>query len=81
MDFASVLNNPDISSSLVQSFINLCPCVSIPDKLTKQSFTLIFVKLFDYWGIIWAEPVIWFLMVIPLIVMTIRNPIFKKEGR
>lgn len=52
-------------------------CIELVGKVV---FTLIFVKLFDYWGIIWAEPVIWFLMVIPLIVMTIRNPIFKKEG-
>ena len=43
----------------------------------KLVFTFVFVKMFDYWGIIWAEPVIWFLMVIPLIVMTLRNPIFR----
>ncbi len=32
-----------------------------------------------YWGIIVSEPIAWFIMVIPLIVNTIRNPIFKKE--
>ncbi|MBQ6695843.1 MAG: MATE family efflux transporter, partial [Lachnospiraceae bacterium] len=32
-----------------------------------------------YWGIIVSEPIAWFIMVIPLIVNTLRNPIFKKE--
>ena len=33
----------------------------------------IFVGIFDYWGIIWAEPVAWILMVIPLVLKTFRN--------
>lgn len=45
----------------------------------KLVFTFVFVRLFGYWGIIWTEPVIWFLMVIPLIVMTLRNPILKRK--
>ena len=32
-----------------------------------------------YWGIIVAEPIAWFVMVIPLVVNTLRNPIFQKE--
>lgn len=32
-----------------------------------------------YWGIIISEPIVWFIMVIPLIVNMIRNPIFKME--
>ena len=32
-----------------------------------------------YWGIIVSEPIVWFVMVIPLIVNMIRNPIFKME--
>jgi Na+-driven multidrug efflux pump len=39
----------------------------------KLVFTFVFVRLFGYWGIIWTEPVIWILMVIPLIVMTVRR--------
>jgi Na+-driven multidrug efflux pump len=39
----------------------------------KLVFTFVFVRLFGYWGIIWTEPVIWILMVIPLIVMTIKK--------
>lgn len=45
----------------------------------KLVFTFVFVRLFGYWGIIWTEPVIWFLMVIPLIVQTLRNPIVRKQ--
>lgn len=30
-----------------------------------------------YWGIIISEPIVWFIMVIPLIVNMLRNPIFK----
>lgn len=32
-----------------------------------------------YWGIIISEPIAWFIMVIPLIVNTYRNPIFKMQ--
>lgn len=31
-----------------------------------------------YWGIIVAEPIVWIIMVIPLIINMYRNPIFKK---
>jgi hypothetical protein len=43
-------------------------------------FTFVFVRLFGYWGIIWTEPVIWFLMVIPLIIMTLKNPVIRKDS-
>jgi len=32
-----------------------------------------------YWGIIIAEPIVWIIMVIPLIINMYRNPIFKKK--
>lgn len=32
-----------------------------------------------YWGIIIAEPIVWIIMVIPLIINMYRNPIFKKS--
>lgn len=48
---------------------------SLIELAGKLVFTFVFVRLFGYWGIIWTEPVIWFLMVIPLIVMTLKNPI------
>ncbi len=56
----------DYKTPIFSSFIEL---------VGKLVFTFVFVRLFDYWGIIWTEPVIWFLMVIPLIVMTLKNPI------
>lgn len=59
------------------------PIVSSGIELAgKIAFALIFVKHFGYWGIIWTEPVIWILMVIPLIIMTLRNPVMRKrEGK
>lgn len=53
---------------------------SLIELAGKLVFTFVFVRLFGYWGIIWTEPVIWFLMVIPLIVMTLRNPIWRFES-
>lgn len=60
----------DYVTPIVSSFIEL---------VGKLVFTFVFVKKFAYWGIIWAEPVIWFLMVIPLIVMTLRNPVIREK--
>lgn len=60
----------DYITPIVSSFIEL---------VGKVVFAITFVKMFDYWGIIWAEPVIWFFMVIPLIIMTLRNPIFRSK--
>jgi len=57
----------DYKTPIFSSFIEL---------VGKLVFTFVFVRLFGYWGIIWTEPVIWFLMVIPLIVMTLKNPIW-----
>lgn len=61
----------DYKTPIFSSFIEL---------VGKLVFTFVFVRLFGYWGIIWTEPVIWILMVIPLIVMTVKNPIFKRKG-
>lgn len=62
----------DCVTPIVSSFIEL---------VGKLVFTFVFVKIFGYWGIIWTEPIIWFFMVIPLIIMTLRNPIFLNKGR
>ena len=45
----------------------------------KLVFTFTFVRFFGYWGIIWAEPVIWILMVIPLIIRTWKNPVIHAD--
>ena len=45
-------------------------------------FTLVFVRRFGYWAVIWTEPVIWICMVIPLIVTAAGNPVlFGKQNR
>lgn len=62
----------DYKTPILSSFIEL---------VGKLVFTFVFVRMFGYWGIIWTEPVIWFLMVIPLAVMTLRNPVIKDRGQ
>lgn len=52
---------------------------SLIELAGKLIFTFFIVKKFAYWGVIFTEPVIWILMVIPLIVMILRNPVMKKE--
>jgi putative MATE family efflux protein len=54
----------DYKTPIFSSFIEL---------VGKLVFTFVFVRLFGYWGIIWTEPIIWILMVIPLIVMTVKK--------
>lgn len=61
----------DYKTPILSSFIEL---------VGKLVFTFVFVRMFGYWGIIWTEPVIWFLMVIPLAVMTLRNPVIKDRS-
>ena len=63
----------DYRTPIISSFIEF---------VGKLVFTFVFVRLFGYWAIIWTEPMIWALMVIPLIVMTWRNPIWHsgKQG-
>lgn len=60
----------DYRTPVLSSFIEL---------VGKLVFTFVFVRMFGYWGIIWTEPVIWFLMVIPLIVMTLKNPVINNR--
>lgn len=56
----------DYKTPVFSSFIEL---------MGKVVFTFTFVRFYGYWGIIWTEPVIWVLMVIPLIIQTWRNPV------
>lgn len=59
----------DYVTPVVSSFIELAG---------KLFFTFVIVKVFGYWGVIFTEPLIWIAMVIPLIVMILRNPIIRK---
>lgn len=48
------------------------------ELFAKIVAALLFAPALGYWGIIIAEPIAWIIMVIPLIVNTVRNPIFKR---
>lgn len=60
----------DYKTPVFSSFIEL---------MGKVVFTFTFVRFFGYWGIILTEPVIWVLMVIPLIIQTWRNPVVHSQ--
>lgn len=49
-------------------------CIELAGKII---FAFVFALVFAYWGIIWAEPVVWIAMVIPLIVKVVHT--LKKE--
>ncbi len=60
----------DSKTPVFSSFLELAGKVAIATFLTP---------IIGYWGIIVAEPIVWFIMVVPLIVNTVRNPIFKRD--
>ena len=47
------------------------------ELITKVVVAFVLAPLIGYWGIIISEPVAWIIMVIPLIINTLRNPIWK----
>ena len=49
-------------------------CIELAGKII---FAFVFAPMFADWGIIWAEPVVWIAMVIPLIVKVVHT--LKKE--
>ncbi len=49
-------------------------CIELAGKII---FAFVFAPMFAYWWIIWAEPVVWIAMVIPLIVKVVHT--LKKE--
>lgn len=55
------------------------PVISSFLELVGKAMVVIFiVPHIKYFGIIISEPIVWIIMVIPLIVKIIKNPIFKK---
>lgn len=50
-------------------------CIELAGKII---FAFVFAPMFAYWGIIWAEPMVWIVMVIPLIVKVVH--VLKKEA-
>jgi len=51
---------------------------SLLELLTKVVVAFLLAPVMGYWGIIICEPIAWIIMVIPLVVNTLRSPIFKK---
>jgi len=49
------------------------------ELLTKIIVAFILAPAIGYWGIIISEPIAWSIMVIPLIINTLRNPIFRQS--
>ena len=49
------------------------------ELLTKVAVAFVLAPMIGYWGIIICEPIAWFIMVIPLIVNTLRNPVLRKQ--
>ena len=59
---------------------HITPIVSsLVELVGKVVFAKLMVPRFGYWGVILAEPMVWILMVIPLLVMLIRSPYLKKN--
>lgn len=58
---------------------NITPVFSSIIELTgKVLIALFLAPAIGYWGIIISEPIVWCLMVIPLLVKLIRNPLFRQ---
>ncbi|MBO5302454.1 MAG: MATE family efflux transporter [Lachnospiraceae bacterium] len=61
----------DHITPVISSFIELAG---------KVVFAMLLTPVFGYWGIIWSEPVVWIVMVIPLTVAILRNPLLKMQA-
>ena len=51
------------------------------ELLTKVVVAFLLAPAIGYWGIIISEPIAWIIMVIPLIVNTLRNPIIRQTDK
>ena len=51
------------------------------ELIGKVAISFLLVPAIGYMGIIVAEPIVWFIMVIPLIVNMVRNPILKQQDK
>ncbi len=58
-----------LRNSLQGLGVHVVPVISSGLELIgKTVIALVFTPIFGYWAIIWSEPVVWFIMVIPLII-------------
>ena len=51
------------------------------ELIGKVAISFLLAPAIGYMGIIVAEPIVWFIMVIPLIVNVVRNPILKQQDK
>lgn len=51
------------------------------ELIGKVAISFLLTPAIGYMGIIVAEPIVWFIMVIPLIVNMVRNPILKQQDK
>ena len=59
---------------------HITPIISSSIELVGKVLIVIFLApKIGYMGIILSEPIVWILMVIPLIIMILRNPVMKKS--
>lgn len=72
MCFIEICSMIVILRNSMQGFGNrITPVISSFIELAgKLIFAFVFAPVLAYWGIIWAEPVVWICMVIPLIIKT-----------
>lgn len=49
------------------------------ELLTKVVVAFLLAPAIGYWGIIISEPIAWAIMVIPLVVNTLRNPVLRQQ--
>ena len=48
------------------------------ELVTKVIIAFALAPAIGYWGIIISEPIAWFIMVIPLVVNLLKNPLLKQ---
>lgn len=61
---------------------NRTPVVSSSlEMIGKVLIALLLAPAIGYYGIIVAEPIVWFIMVIPLVVNMVRSPVLKMKDR
>lgn len=61
---------------------NRTPVISSSlEMIGKVLIALLLAPVIGYYGIIVAEPIVWFIMVIPLVVNMVRSPVLKMKDR
>ena len=61
---------------------NRTPVISSSlEMIGKVLIALLLAPAIGYYGIIVAEPIVWFIMVIPLVVNMVRSPVLKMKDR